>query len=155
MFCLPHRYVSIIAPMWMGVFPKNSATCPHCTSYFSHLNASVPVDTPHGFIRLTFRNDASASKPRWSVYNDGVPLYFTFDGAHVGDAVTLRVLIHAHLGDAASTLLTNWQPLHARCVAMPHVALPKRLVSSWAPEFGGRIVFRPRQRMSSYFLLKL
>jgi arylsulfatase A-like enzyme len=26
-------------------------------------------------------------------------------------------------------------------------------VQPWAPEFGGRIVFRPRKRMSSYFLL--
>ena len=32
---------------------------------------------------------------------------------------------------------------------------PKLLgVAIWAPEFGGRIVFRPRKRMSSYFLLK-
>ena len=59
-----------------------------------------------------------------------MPLYFTFDASQVGKTMSMAVLIHAELDDAASVPTSDWQHLSIRCVAMPQVALPKQLMTS-------------------------
>ena len=78
----------------------------------------------------------------WSIYNNFVPLFVTFDeshairGATAADTVELSVLIHANLSDAATVPLSSWQTLSALCVVTPQLPLPKRLVTSitWSDE---------------------
>lgn len=99
---------------------------------------------PGGLTVRTFATEHGnkGNKPRWSTYNDHVPLYTTFtdadrdraDADHAA-AVALRVLIHADPADADAVPVQYWQLLRARVARTPSLpAIPQRLVTSftWA-----------------------
>ena len=125
------EFASVLVPSWLAVLPQNNFTCPGCDNpgYWAHLNSSAVVDKPAtgSYTRYTFR---SAHK-RWSVYNNIVPLYLTFDeAAHAGKRATLWVMIHDDPSDASNVPLSHWQRLDARTVVLPDLPLPKALVTS-------------------------
>jgi hypothetical protein len=141
---IPHQpaFTSVVAPSWLTLRGRNNQTCRTCSgpAYVSWLNDTVELGG--GRTRYTFHSPIA----RWSIYNNFVPLFVTFDeshatsggagGATAADAVELSVLIHADVGDAATVPLSSWQTLSALCVTTPQLPLPKHLVTSitWSDE---------------------
>lgn len=133
------------------IFSMNSghvtikSTIPGLTFRLSLVDVGLAqVKLAGGRTRYTFHSPIA----RWSIYNNFVPLFVTFDpshatstgggagGATAADAAELSVLIHVDVGDADATPLSSWQTLRALCVATPQLPLPKQLVTSitWSDE---------------------
>ena len=138
---IPHQpaFTSVVAPSWLMLRGRNNQTCRTCSSgpnLVSWLNNTAQL--AGGRTRYTFHSPIG----RWSIYNNFVPLFVTFDESHANgggtaaDAVELSVLIHADVSDAATVPLSSWQTLSALCVTTPQLPLPARLVTSitWSDE---------------------
>ena len=137
------RFMSIIVPTWLSVFPLSNSTSHYVASLnrTSHLppthftgNNGPMVKSPA--IIYTFQPYSVETamgkklpKPRWSVYNNEVGLYFVFDStAYMGVMTEVRVKIHDQLSDAQHA--TGWQTLRATMAPAPHTSLPKKLTTS-------------------------
>lgn len=130
-------FVSVIAPSWLSIYPLGNATAdPAYQDYPATINATTAVGG--GLVRTTFAA-GNARNPRWSTYNNFVPLYFDFAPEHArgGQTVTLSVLIHAEMEDGGRVAAPLWQSLQCTLAPTPTVTpLPTRLVTSftWASQ---------------------
>lgn len=133
---IPHqpKFVSMVAPTWLNVYPASNATCPTC-SLIASVNSTTNLG--NGMRRTTF----AAKGGRWSTYNNNVPIYVTFAPSFVGrDApsadnnAVLWVMIHDDVATAAATPVgpkTPWQRLVAHTVHVPtDLVLPQTFVTS-------------------------
>jgi hypothetical protein len=126
-------FLSVVVPSYLAVHPQNqeTVTMGRLASYVGinvTLNSSTPLSA--GRVRYTLQ----AQDGKWGDDQVSLALYFTFPDDRVGTAAEIRLMIHSDISDAKNVPLENWQALTARLVRMPHVSLPRRLVTSitWA-----------------------
>ena len=137
---IPHQpaFASVVAPSWLTLRGRNNQTCRTCSgpALVSWLHSSAELGG--GRTRYTFHSPIG----RWSIYNNFVPLFVTFNDTQAksdptaADAVELAVLIHDNASDATTVPLSSWQTLSVLCVTTPQLPLPRRLMTSitWSDE---------------------
>ena len=134
------RFMSIIVLASLSVFPLSNST----SKFVASVNQTSALPPSHNtrrevkpsYIRYTFQpysadktNGKKLPRPRWSLYNNEVSLYFVFNStARAGEVAEVRVMIHDQLSDAQGT--RGWQTLYARLVPAPRISLPNKLTTS-------------------------